>query len=125
MNKATVAHSSRKSKRRATLAEYVAALDAAGLRPIGELDALFPETDPGRFLETFDLYALGHMQIKQFSLASDTGLPWPSGDPVEFANWLRDNEIQIWRKTFLGTRRSYRWMGLYRIILAKRNEVIL
>ncbi len=101
-----------------------ATVGAAGLRFVGELDALFPEIDPERFLATFDYVALQELQVKKLVLDRHCELPWPNtDDPMCLAAWFRDNEIKIFAQEFLGTRRSYRWFGLYRLILAQQNEV--
>lgn len=123
MNTSTVHPSDQPVKQlRPTLAKSRTALKAAGLRPVGQLDALFPSYDPEKFLSTFDRCALSELQIKKLILDPKCGMAFPSYDPEKFVDWFYRNEIRIFSKTFLGTRRLHRWFGLFRLILAVERK---
>jgi hypothetical protein len=88
---------------------------------VGELVGLFPETDPERFMRSFDYVALRQLQVKRLVLAHDCALPFPDTAPLALIAWLQDWDVRVISTEFLGTRRAgqARWFGKFRLILGR------
>lgn len=98
------------------------------LRPIGEVKAVFPSYDPMQYLSEYflDYGALSMIQVEDVVLAQDCRLTWPPRTGIEFAAWLRDNEVQIMTQKLIrqgNARQGGRWYGRYQLILGVAPEL--